>query len=452
MKLKASTLVAVFGLAGASTLHAQQQPAQQPTQTPERLGRIVAVVGDSVVTNFELDERYLARVAQTLGGQEPPAGPERDKLLRATLDDRVNELILIQAAVADTSIRVTDEEVNNIVDNAIAGLVRQVGSEAALETALAQQGRTLASYREARAAQSRRDLLISRFLGKARGQRKPPPVTDEEVGAVFETNKGQIGMRPPTISFEQVVLLVNPSDSALARAKAIADSVYQLVLAKDEDFAALARRFSEDAASRELGGDLGWFRTGVMDREFERFAFSPLLRPGDVTPPVKTPYGFHVIKLEKVRGPERQARHILIRPVMSDADAERARAQAEQLAERIRAGELVGEIARTTGDPDEQVRVGPLRRDSLPEPYRTGLAQVTEGQVVGPLLLEAPGEIKKWSVVKVTKLEESRPPTLEDYSEQIRQDLAQNKLIEEILQEVRRRTYIDIRLAAAPSG
>ncbi len=451
MKSIASILLAVLGFAGASALPAQQTNTV-PTPDGERLAQIVAVVGDSVVTNFGLRERILERLAANRVA-EPPPGPELDRLTREVLDELIQELLLLQAAAADTTIRILDEEVNAGVDNAIDRLTRQMGGEAGLERALREQGRTLASYREWIATQQRRRLLISRYLSKVQALRKPPPVTDQEVRTVFEANKDQVGMRPPTISFEQVVLPVAPSDSALTTAKFLADSIYNLIRTKGEDFAALARRHSQDEASRELGGDLGWFRVGIMNREFEQVAFSGLLRPGDVTPPVRTPYGFHVIKLEKIRGPERQARHILFRPVVNDADIERARTQAEQVLGRVRAGESAVELARQLGDPEEQARVGPLPRDSLPEPYASALSQVTVGQVVGPLRLEAPGGLTKWAVVRVTQLEESRPARLEDYSQQIRQNLAQQKLVEEILQEIRRRTFVDIRLeAGSPSG
>ena len=77
----------------------------------------------------------------------------------------------------------------------------------------------------------------------------------------------------------------------------------------------MAKRFSEDPGSKEQGGDLGWQRASTWVPEFA--AALQRLRIGEVSPVVETAYGFHIIKLEKVRGAERQARHILIRPVTS---------------------------------------------------------------------------------------------------------------------------------------
>lgn len=426
--------------------------AQDPTASDdEQLARIIAVVGDSAVTDLDLTERLIAWQAENRR-DPPPPGPELDRLQRQLLDDRINELLLLQAAARDTLIEVLESEVSSTIENHIAQLRQQFGGQAGLENALAAQGQTLASFRERLRAQTRRDLTIERFLTSPTQQRDPPPVTAADVQEFWEGIKDQVGVRPAMVTFEQVVLLVSASDSALAEARALADSVYGLVQA-DEDFGTLARRFSEDPGTREIGGDLGWNRQGVMFRQFDQVAFSPYMRPGDVSLPVRTPFGFHIIKLERVRGAERKMRHILIRPDMSDTDADRTRAQAAEIADRIRAGESVEELAQEFGDPDEERRVGPWPQDSLPGPYRGPLADVAAGDVVGPFEVEGAGDLQKWAVVKVTDVETSRPATLDDYREQIRQRLSRQKLIEEIIRDIRRGTLVDIRLAeSSPDG
>jgi peptidyl-prolyl cis-trans isomerase SurA len=421
--------------------------AQGTAQGPEHLGRVAAVVGDSMITDFELTERMIAWAAERQ--RELPVGTDREALARQLLEDRINELLLVQAAARDTSIHVNEDQVERAVESVLNQYRRQYGGEAGLEQLLRQQNRTLVSFRESLLQNNRRQTLITMFLQKARAGRKPPPVTDEEVRAVFEAaDSSQVPMLPATITFEQVVVPVKPSDSVLAAARALADSIV-IRIRDGEDFAALARRYSADPGSRELGGDLGYFRRGVMFREFEEVAFSPFLRPGDVSPPVLTPLGYHIIKLERIRTSERQARHILIKADPSEADVERARAEAEGLVERIRAGASVGELARQY-DQDEQLRVGPWPRDSLPQPYDQALAEVTAGQVVGPIRLETGGGLLKWAVVRVIRLETSRRASLEDTREQIRQNLAQQKLIDELIGEIRRRTYIEVRLAGSP--
>jgi hypothetical protein len=145
----------------------------------------------------------------------------------------------------------------------------------------------------------------------------------EGVG-VHPQQRGRLGQRPATVSLQQAIIKPQPSDSAKAAARRRATEVLE-ELRRGGDFEVLARRHSQDPSASQ-GGMLGWFRQGQMVRPFEMVAYA--MRPGDVSGIVETEYGFHIIKLEKVRGPERQARHILIRPEVTPADVEAARAQA----------------------------------------------------------------------------------------------------------------------------
>lgn len=416
----------------------------------ELLGRVDAVVGDSIVTNLDLQDAILAWQAQTQ--QQPPSDSvDLLRLKHELLQSRIDQLLMLQAAERDTTLRVSEEAITNAVDTRIAQLEREYGSRARLEEALATSNLTMQSYRERLTVQQRRDALIQNYVRKIRQLRKPPTITEEEIRSFFETNRDQIGMRPPTITFRQVVLSVEPSDSALARTRALADSIVQL--ARDgEDFAQLARRFSEDPGSRDMGGDLGFSRPGgTYYLEFERAMFSPLMRPGDVIGPVRTPVGLHVIKLERIRGAERQARHILLRPEIGQADIDRTLASGDSIAEAMRAGADIDSIAQRRADPDELVRVGPWRQDSLPEHYAQHLTNVEEGQVVGPFAV-TDGPAPQVTVLRVAEVEPARPASVDDYRTTIQDRLAENKLMEELLDELRAVTYIEVRLPPDPGG
>jgi peptidyl-prolyl cis-trans isomerase D len=98
--------------------------------------------------------------------------------------------------------------------------------------------------------------------------------------------------------------------SAEKKIKAIAARIK-----KGEDFAKLAKELSQDPGSAMKGGDLGFFGRGVMAKPFEDAAFK--LKVGEVSKPVRTQFGYHIIKLEAIRNKgkeQRRARHILIKP------------------------------------------------------------------------------------------------------------------------------------------
>src|SRR6185436_9781697 len=160
------------------------------------------------------------------------------------------------------------------------------------------------------------------------GKLKPVPPTEAEMRSYFDANKGSLGSRPATISFRQIVVTPKPSAEAKARTKAQADSLV-LELRRGADFATAARRFSQDPGSKDQGGELNWFRRGVMVPEFERVAFA--LRPGIVSDPVESPFGYHIIQVERVQPGEVQARHILLIPDIDSVHVDSARALADSV-------------------------------------------------------------------------------------------------------------------------
>lgn len=415
-------------------------PAALDAQQREMVGYVVAVVGDSVILNYDVEEDLYRIAAQ---GQEMPQGAELEALRGELLQTRVDQLVLLQAAQRDTALRVDDNAVAGAVQEEIVRRQRALGGEQQLIDALRRSGMTMLQFRTSIEQQIRRDRLIQAFVAKQQAARRPPPVTEAEMVQYLEENRARLGERPATVVFEQVVVPVTPADSALSQARLLADSVYALALA-GEDFEELARRFSEDPGTRERGGDLGYFREGDMVNEFSRAAFA--MRPGQISPPIKTSFGYHVIKLERIRSSERQARHILIRPKITPADAERAEQLANDIIAQLRAGARIDSLIAQHGDPDEQSRVGPIVRDQLPEPYLSALTSTTSGQIVGPLPI-GEGDARKWAVVKVVDVQSSGEYSLDDLQvrAQIRRRLEEQKLLDEIVAELRGRTYIDIR-------
>ncbi len=427
-------LTAAFALALTLPMGGAAQNAQ-----PDMVDRVVAVVGDSAILASEVEEQIERRRAF---GEPVPTDPEElAQLRRQELESLVNELVMIQAAQRD-SIAVAPNDVESQVAATLSEQERRFGGRAAFEAALETEGMTLQQYRETVTEGVRRAGIRQQFEAVLQRDRRPPPVTDAEVREFFEARRAELGRRPATIEFAQVVVTPEPSDSARAAATAEAQRAIE-ALREGEDFETVARRFSDDPGTRDRGGDLGWFRRGRMVPEFDRAAFS--LRPGQTSGIVETPFGLHLIKVEKVKGPERLVRHILIRPEITAADRAETRARAEEVASRLRAGASLDSLIEAVHDAAEPPHVGPALQDSLPEPYRTQLRGAQTGQVVGPFAV--PGANESFAVVKVEDVTAAGEYTIEDEEMrmQIRQFLQREKLMREVLDELRRSTYIDIR-------
>lgn len=429
-------------VAAACALVATPLVAQQPAPRADRIGHIVAVVGDSAILNFDLQEMLLAREAE-VGRPAPEPGPERDRILHDLLQDRINELLIVQAALRDTTIRVPEEQLTRMVQQEVEERQRALGGPVAFDQALRSAGMTLQAFQDMRMQVRRRQALIQQYLERQMRTRKPPPATDQEIREAYEAQREQFDQRPASVAFQQVVVRTEPSPEALARVRARADSVFDMVRNR-EDFAALARRYSEDG-SREQGGDLGWSSPAAYVREFANVLYS--LRPGEVSAPVRTQFGYHIVKLERVRGAEVQARHILFRHELTAADAERARARADSAADRLRAGGDANAIARDFGDRNEPVRLGPLPVDFANQRLGADLTDATVGSVIGPVPQGGSDVAEEFLVLRVTEREAPRPWSLDDqqFRERIRTTVQQNKLFDEIVQELRRSTYVEVR-------
>lgn len=434
------------------TLAAPRLPAQEPAPAGGLVDRIVAVVGDSAILKTDLDEEVF-RIVASRGDSLPDDPAALERLYREALENRIDELVLLQAAERD-SVTVEQDAVARRVEQELAQRREALGGESAFHAALRQQGTTLTEFRAELERQVRRQGVIETYLAKLQRERRPPPVTESEARGYFEAQKDRLGQRPAILSFQQVVVRPRPTDSALAAARAEAEEVLAKLRA-GEDFQDLARRYTDEPGGRERAGDLGWFRRGQMVPEFERVAFA--LPPGAISGIVETGFGFHIIKVEKTKGAERQARHILFRPEVTPEDIAHTETVAREVADRMRAGEPLDSLLARYGDTALQSpgsllapRVGPVPRDrlaQLPAPYAAAFANVQKGQVLDPFRLTGVAEGNHWVVAQITELTEAGEYDWNDpeLRSRIREQLERQKLAEEVIREMRARTYIDIR-------
>jgi peptidyl-prolyl cis-trans isomerase SurA len=248
--------------------------------------RIAAVVNGQPILLSDVEERLGPELARVL--QQAP-GPQRDKeradLLRRGLDEMVDEK-LIESEASTLGLSVSEEELQRALDQ----LARQQSMEVAdFRQALEQQGVTWDSARDA----VRKQTLMAEVL---RYKVKARKVTDEEVQAAYatETQHPQYEVRARHI-FIPMAQNATPGQHAAAQARA--EQALKRVKS-GETFALVAREMSEGPTAKQ-GGDLGYFRRGLMLPAIEQAAFA--LKPGEVSPVIRTSSGYHLVLVEDRR-------------------------------------------------------------------------------------------------------------------------------------------------------
>jgi peptidyl-prolyl cis-trans isomerase D len=162
-------------------------------------------------------------------------------------------------------------------------------------------------------------------------------VTDDEIRRYFDEHRADFGERPgrAVLSLIELPRPVTAADSAATRERAAA---LRQEIVGGVPFDTVARRESSDSASAAQGGLLGTVARGAFVPEFERVAFA--LRPGEISQPALSPFGYHLIKVDEKRGDSIVVRHILLPITQSDSSAQRVTTLADSVADVAAAADI----------------------------------------------------------------------------------------------------------------
>ncbi|HEY0242883.1 MAG TPA: peptidylprolyl isomerase [Gemmatimonadaceae bacterium] len=437
------SMVAVApALLAAQTPGPSASRATTPVRSSIPVDRVVAVVGSQVV--LWSDVMNSINQQRAAGLQLPPDSAGQAALARDALNALVDEEILVQKAHL-MKIEVTPDEVNRSVDEQAKRVRQQFQTDEEYRTELRNAGfGTPEEYRRTLYEQFYRRALQQRVFEELRKTAVGRNVSDAEITEAFEKNRASLQGAPATLTFRQVVISPKASEASRKRAKAKADSIL-VEIRKGGDFEQIAKRESMDPVSKPQGGDLGWNRRGAMVPEFERVMFA--LNPGQISGVIETAFGFHIIKVDRAQAAEVKARHILIAPTIDSADVAAAKQEAQLVATQLRNGAAFDSVVTKHHDPAEEKGIlQPFVRDSLPVSYATALAGKKAGDVTDPFELVSPRGSSKWAVVQLVTVNEAGQFDEAEVKERIRAQLVAEKATRSLLDDLRRQTYVAIKL------
>ncbi len=423
-------------------------PAQDSSSIKFDVDRIVAVVGKTPILWSEVLEQINIMRARGTPIPEDEAG--QLKLAYDALNGMIDVEVMVQRARADTSIVVTDIDLQDNVDQRMKTLRDRFKSDAEFAQALRADGfGNDEEYRQWMLDQARRTTLQQRLIQNLRREGKiiAVAVSEEEITEAFEREKARLPKRPATVTFRQIVVPTVASDSAKAVARAKADSLLKEIQAGG-DFEKIARRESQDSASAVQGGDLGWNRRGDMVPAFDAMMF--YLPPGQVSPLVETQFGYHIIRVDRVQPAERKVRHILIKPVYDSTDVARAKARADSVLALWKAGTpfdtLVARYHDVASDEAKGV-LEPFERSKLPESYQTAMEGKGPSDFVEPFPVEDRQRgVPKFVVAQMITAQAEGDYTIQDLRNQIREQLGEEKSMRRLLDNLRSEMFVSIML------
>jgi len=271
------------GLAGLAFLAA-------PRARAELVDRVAAIVNNDVITLSEVEKRAgpeLARIDQEATG--PDRAQKRAAALKRTLDTMIDEK-LVDNELRELKVTISDKEVDGAVDEVKKSYNL---TDEQLQQAVSREGYSIAEYREQMRKQIGRYKLISEKV------RKNVKVSDADVQSEYDRMTRSEG-EDYEVHIRHILVAVprNASAAQVDQARRKAAAIAVEAREPGVDFADLAKKRSEGSSSSD-GGDLGFFKRGTMVPEFERVAFN--LKTGEVSDPVRTQFGWHVLKLEEIR-------------------------------------------------------------------------------------------------------------------------------------------------------
>jgi peptidyl-prolyl cis-trans isomerase SurA len=425
--------LAVLCLVGVFGANAQNQPANES----QPVDRIVAVVNDEVITLHELNARLDFAVAQ-LQKQGTPL-PPRGELERQMLDRLIMDKVQLQHA-RDSGMRIDDSQLEQALQRIAAN---NKMSLAKFRDALQKDGIAFAKFRE--------DIREEMTIARVREREVNDKIVISE-GEIDNYLSGDSTAGNSAEEYEVAHILLRAPESAspeqIQKLKVKAEQVYERAK-QGEDFAQLAATYS-DAPDALKGGGLGVRPLNRLPALFAEVVVK--LKDGEVGPLLRSPNGFHLVKLVAKRGgaalppvEQTHVRHILIKvnEVVSETEA---RHKLEGLYDRIKHGEKFEELAKLYSQDGSASKGGDLGwiypGDTVPD-FERAMNALKPGELSQPI--QSPFGFHLIEVLE-RRVQDVSADRQRAAARQILRERKMDEAYQDWLRQIRDRAYVELRL------
>lgn len=270
------------------------------------IDKIIAKVDDYIILKSELERSYL----DYLSSGQARGSNAKCQILQQLV---VNKMLMAQSEI--DSIFVLDAEVNSNLDRRMAVMAQQFGGESEIERAY---GKSIEQIRSEIFDNIKEQMTIQRMQSELTSELK---ITPAEVKKFFkEIPSDSLPYFSTEVSVAQIVKQAEPGKEQKDKVRNLLLDLRKQIEA-GISFEVLAKRYSQDPGSASRGGELGFYSRGELAPEFEAASLS--MSPGEISMPVESQFGFHLIQLQEKRGNTYKTRHILVTPTPNQEDYDR---------------------------------------------------------------------------------------------------------------------------------
>lgn len=406
-----------------------------PLSHAQVLDKIVAIVEDDVVLEQELDKEVntIIQRIQASKTQMPPEAILRKQVLEKIIVDKLQRQIAEKAGIS-----VSEDMLNN---SAAEIASRNHMNMEQFKTELENQGMPYKAFLE----NMRNEIIINQLRGREIGGRLK--VSEREVDHYLET-QGKIGEEAVQYHLGHILIAVKEgaSSAEINKAQTKAQEITQKLKA-GEEFSQMAISYSNDANALK-GGDLGWRTMKEIPSLFNTEVTT--LKQGDVSEPIRSPSGFHIIKLLEVKGMDShtitktKVRHILIKTNELIDDAE-ARKRLLALKARVIDGDDFASLARShSDDKGSALKGGSLdwvNPGDLVKPFEEAMSNLAINEISEPVQTQF-----GWHLIQVLD-RENKDNSTEFRRNQVKDAIRKRKIEEETelwIRRLRDEAYVEI--------
>jgi len=410
--------------------------AQVIPKSGETADKIIAVVGDEAILKSDIEGQlfYLAQMDKNIN--------PNDKSLQLTvLNGLIDQLILVQKAIKD-SVNVSDEEVNQRLEIYIQNEIRRFGSEKRMEQIY---NMSLPRIRNEAREKIRQNILVQTLVAQKLADVK---VTQREIEEFYNLYKDSLPVIPKSIELYHIVKKVT---TELATKKDIYNFALKIrdSIIAGGDFADFAKRYSQDQATAKDGGDLGWFQRGKLIPEYEQAALK--LTAGEISQPIETPFGFHLIQTLEKKSDGVRTRHILFKFEKTGNEEKQTIEFLEELRRKVKNGESFDSLAIIYSD-DKETRnfggyLGKIPVSELPQNIASAILNLNDGETTEPMIYKSEGNNKTYNIIYKKRTIPEHVPKLPDDIKEIENfatEYKKKKIYETWLKELRKEIYWEI--------